>query len=78
MSTLHPTFDIPMEFIENSINIGVQLAEASQRGEKKYIDDFEENKRLRNEKEQKRLELLKQLQELDREIKPIDKDDLPF
>lgn len=42
------------------------------------IDDFEENKRLRNEKEQKRLELLKQLQELDREIKPIDKDDLPF
>ena len=40
MSTLHPTFDIPMEFIENSINIGIQLAEARQRGEKKYINDF--------------------------------------
>lgn len=42
------------------------------------IDDFEENKRLRNEKEQKRLELLKQLQELDREVKRIDTEDLPF
>ena len=43
------------------------------------IDDFEEKKRLKNEKEQKRLELLKQLRELDREVKPINgSEDLPF
>ena len=43
------------------------------------IDDFEEKKRLKNEREQKRLELLKQLQVLDREIKPINNsEDLPF
>lgn len=40
MNTLHPTFDIPMEFIENSINIGVQIAEAADRGENKTINDF--------------------------------------
>jgi hypothetical protein len=27
MNTLHPTFDIPIEFIENSINVGIKLAE---------------------------------------------------
>lgn len=40
MNTLHPTFDIPMEFIENSINIGVQIIEAANRGENKTINDF--------------------------------------
>ena len=40
MIALHPTLDIPMEFIENSIEIGIKLAEASVKGEKKYINDF--------------------------------------
>jgi len=48
MTALHPTLDIPMEFIENSINIGIQLAEASQRGEKKYINDYSPGNDLKN------------------------------
>ena len=40
MTALHPTLDIPMEFIENSIEIGIKLAEASAKGEEKYINDF--------------------------------------
>jgi hypothetical protein len=40
MNKLHPTFDIPMEFIENSISIGIKLAEASHRGERKHINDY--------------------------------------
>ena len=40
MKTSHPTFDIPIEFIENSIEIGIKLAEASHNGEERYIEDF--------------------------------------
>jgi hypothetical protein len=32
-------FDIPAEFIENSIKIGIQLSEYREKGEKKYIND---------------------------------------
>lgn len=45
------------------------------------VFQYEEKERLKYEKEQKRLELLKQLQELDREviaIKTETEDDLPF
>jgi hypothetical protein len=37
---MSPVFDIPMEFIENSINIGIQLSESSLKGEPKYISDI--------------------------------------
>lgn len=33
-------YDIPMEFIENSIEIGIKFSEAISRGEKKYVEDF--------------------------------------
>ena len=42
------------------------------------ITDYISKKETKKQKEQKRLELLRQLQELDREVKPIDPDDLPF
>lgn len=48
MSTLHPTLDIPMEFIENSIEIGIKLAEAAEKGETKYINDFSPGNDLKN------------------------------
>lgn len=44
----------------------------------KEIIKYEEAQRLRSEKELKRLDLLKQLRELDRIVKPIDTEDLPF
>ena len=34
--------DINMEFIENSIDIGIKLSKARERGEVKYINDFSE------------------------------------
>lgn len=37
---MNSVINIPMEFIENSIEIGIKLSEASSRGEKKYINDF--------------------------------------
>jgi hypothetical protein len=40
MRDIHATFNIPIEFIENSISIGIQIAESVLSGEKKYIDDF--------------------------------------
>jgi hypothetical protein len=48
MRNLQSTFDIPTEFIENSINIGIQLAEASAKEEKKYINDFSQGNDLKN------------------------------
>jgi hypothetical protein len=48
MSTLHPTLDIPIEFIENSIEIGIKQTEAVLKGEKKYINDFSPGNDLKN------------------------------
>jgi hypothetical protein len=33
-------YDIPYEFIENSIDIGIKISEARDRGETKYVNDF--------------------------------------
>lgn len=33
-------YDIPLEFIEHSIEIGIKISEARDRGEQKNIDDF--------------------------------------
>ena len=38
--TMSNIFETPMEFIENSIKIGIKLSEARDRGETKHIDDF--------------------------------------
>jgi hypothetical protein len=42
------------------------------------IFEYEEAQRLRDEKEQKKMDLLRQLAELDRVDKPTDTDDFPF
>lgn len=42
------------------------------------IFEYEEAQRLRNEKEQKKMDLLRQLAELTRVVNPINTDDFPF
>lgn len=37
---MNSIMDTPMEFIENSIQMGIKLSEARDRGETKHIDDF--------------------------------------
>ena len=41
-------FEIPREFIENSIRVGIQLSEYRDKGEKKYIKDVSPGNDLKN------------------------------
>ena len=37
---MNKVYDIPYEFIENSIDMGIKISEARNQGEQKSIDDF--------------------------------------